>query len=140
MSELGSTLRALREKRSMTLAQLADKAGTYVGNLSRIERGLGKPSLDLLYRISQALGYTLAEVFSVSESHPTDHRQIALNATFIALLEADKDLLLEFAQLLQARASKKLDNVSLGKRSMPADHEEEPIKTSQDRSAPSEPS
>ncbi|WP_151703517.1 helix-turn-helix domain-containing protein [Nitrincola alkalilacustris] len=104
---LGNALKILRTKKGMTLQQLAEKTDSYVGNLSRIERGESKPSLDLLYRIAAALDFSLTEIFSIADQSEMDGRQIALNAVFVALLDHDKELLLEFAKLLKDRAHKK---------------------------------
>ncbi|WP_104201652.1 helix-turn-helix domain-containing protein [Billgrantia saliphila] len=102
---LGGTLKQLRLERGMTLAQLARQVGSHVGNLSRIERGAAKPSLELLYRIAAALDYHLADIFSLGdEQHFVDARQATLNMTFLGLPEEDQHLLLEFARLLKTRA------------------------------------
>ncbi|EMP54447.1 helix-turn-helix type 3 domain-containing protein [Marinobacter santoriniensis NKSG1] len=108
------------------MAELADRTDSYVGNLSRIERNVAKPSLDLLYRIAEALGYTMADIFSISEASK-DHRdpkQVALNTIFIALLEQDRELLLEFARLLQERAQKNISDITVDAKPLPVAHEQ----------------
>lgn len=103
---LGRTLKQIRREQGMTLAQLAEQVGSHVGNLSRIERDLTKPSLELLFRLAKSLDYHLADIFSLSdEEHCRDPEQLALNTVFISLLADDQDLLLEFANLLKSRAS-----------------------------------
>lgn len=108
---LGQSLRSLRKNRNMTLAELASRVGSHVGNLSRIERDAAKPSLDLLYKISEALDYRLADIFDLTEPNIAKVSQSALNAIFISLLEKDQELLLEFAKLLQARQMKPPDGL-----------------------------
>jgi len=122
---LGHTLRILRKQKGYTLAELAKKTGSYVGNLSRIERGLCSPSLDLLYRISAALNFSLAEIFSTSEPGDkiSDPNQVALNTIFISLLERDRELLLAFAKLLQERHSLAAENVVVDKGQVPSEPE-----------------
>lgn len=120
---LGQALKQLRKKQGLTLAELAERTQSYVGNLSRIERGMARPSLDLLYRIAEALGFSITDIFSVAESRTLSPRQVALNATFISLLEEDQALLLEFAELLTKRASHPLDDISVGTRALPTDSE-----------------
>jgi len=51
-----SDVRATRERRQMTQAQLAAQVGTTPTNLSRYERGVKKPALALAHAISDALG------------------------------------------------------------------------------------
>jgi DNA-binding XRE family transcriptional regulator len=56
---LARKLRALREKRGLTQAELAAKAGTGQAAIARIEAGKATPKLDLLGRIAGALGARL---------------------------------------------------------------------------------
>lgn len=104
---LGRTLRQIRLERGMTLAQLAEKTDSHVGNLSRIERDAAKPSLELLFRIAKALDSHLSDIFSLSdEAHCPDANQLTLNAVFASLEATDRELLLDFAQLLKQRAAR----------------------------------
>lgn len=105
----------------MTLAELADRCESHVGNLSRIERGLARPSLELLYRMAEALDLTLTDIFSVAERKQLDSAQVSLNAAFISLPEEDRQLLLAFAELLQNRTPDSLTSVSVGQDGLPAD-------------------
>lgn len=54
-SEIGSFIRNQREQASMSLRKLADKAGISNPYLSQIERGLRKPSAEILKSIARAL-------------------------------------------------------------------------------------
>ncbi|MET1029115.1 MAG: cupin domain-containing protein, partial [Dongiaceae bacterium] len=56
--ELGERIRAMRRGLKLTLAQLAERIGVSIGTLSQTERGMGSPSVRILY--------DLAAVFSVS--------------------------------------------------------------------------
>lgn len=103
---LGGALRKLRKSKGLTLAELAERVDSHVGNLSRIERGTAKPSLSLLYRLSEAMDFSLGEIFSIADQTVHNDRQVALNTIFITLLEQDRELLLEFAELLQQRANR----------------------------------
>ncbi|WP_286221488.1 helix-turn-helix domain-containing protein [Marinobacter apostichopi] len=104
----------------MTLAELAERSESHVGNLSRIERGLARPSLELLHRLALALDLSLTDIFSVAERKQLDSEQVALNAAFISLIEEDRQLLLDFAELLQRRSTQSLSDVSVGQDSLPA--------------------
>ncbi|WP_417565232.1 helix-turn-helix domain-containing protein [Marinobacter sp.] len=120
---LGQALKQLRKKQGLTLAELAEQTDSHVGNLSRIERSVARPSLDLLYRLSEALGFSITDIFSVAENQQLNPRQVALNAVFISLLEEDQKLLLEFAELLRKRASRPPDSVDVGTQALPANSE-----------------
>ncbi len=52
---LGDFIRAQREVASMSVRRLAELAGVSNPYLSQIERGLRKPSADILQQIAQAL-------------------------------------------------------------------------------------
>lgn len=49
-----------RHELHMTQSELAKKVGTQKSNISRLESGNYNPSLDLLTKISEALGKTLS--------------------------------------------------------------------------------
>ncbi len=53
--ELGTRMRKLRHRLSMTLQQLSSASGVSVGYLSQLERGNATPSLGTLNQIAQAL-------------------------------------------------------------------------------------
>ena len=118
---LGQAIRRLRKQQGMTLAELADLCDSHVGNLSRIERGLARPSLELLYRLAEALDQSLTDIFSVAEKNQLDSQQVALNAAFISLLDEDRKLLVDIAKLLQQRSSHPIDSVTVGKDALPAE-------------------
>jgi transcriptional regulator with XRE-family HTH domain len=48
-------LRAVREAQGLTLEETARRANVNIGYLSRIERGLHRPSIDVLRRIAHVL-------------------------------------------------------------------------------------
>ncbi len=55
ISALGDYLREQRRQAQLSLRQLADQAGVSNPYLSQIERGLRKPSADVLQQIAKAL-------------------------------------------------------------------------------------
>lgn len=100
---LGQALRQLRKQKGFTLAELAERTESHVGNLSRIERDIANPSLELLYRISNALGYSMADIFLATGDQKArrDNTQTTLNTVFVSLIQQDRELLLEIARLMQ---------------------------------------
>jgi transcriptional regulator with XRE-family HTH domain len=56
---LGEKVRAIRESRSMSIEQLADRADLDAGHVGQIESGALIPSLSPLIRIARALGVRL---------------------------------------------------------------------------------
>ena len=63
-AQLGEKLRHLRRKSGLTLKQLGDLTGCSESMLSKAERGHVVPSLDLLSRIAQQLGASVAGLFA----------------------------------------------------------------------------
>jgi len=63
MKNIGGKIRALRAERQITLPGLAEKADISKGLLSKIENSEdANPSLDTLFKITEALGITLSEL------------------------------------------------------------------------------
>ena len=63
-AQLGEKLRHLRRKSGLTLKQLGDLTGCSESMLSKAERGHVVPSLDLLSRVAQQLGASVAGLFA----------------------------------------------------------------------------
>jgi transcriptional regulator with XRE-family HTH domain len=81
LSKLGDFIKSQRQLAELSLRQLAEKAKVSNPYLSQIERGLYKPSADILRAIGGALGissevlYTQAGLLDPSESleqHPVE--------------------------------------------------------------------
>jgi len=65
---IGLQIRRMRQRRRMTIQQLADASGMSASMLSLVERGLTSPSLLSLTAIGRNLGITLAEMMSGQSS------------------------------------------------------------------------
>lgn len=72
VGDLGPRLRAYRQMRKMTLRQVAEVAEVSAGFLSQLERGASGASIPTLHVIAEALGLTLADLFSAEP--PPAHR------------------------------------------------------------------
>jgi transcriptional regulator with XRE-family HTH domain len=95
--DIGSFIRAQREAAQVSVRQLAEKAGVSNPYLSQIERGLRKPSADVLNQIAKALRVS-AEVLYVragmlEPSDASDVRDAVITDT--AITERQKQALLE---------------------------------------------
>jgi transcriptional regulator with XRE-family HTH domain len=60
---LGHTIRDLRQKYGLTIAEVAEKTGISRGMLSKIENALTATSLETLVKIANALGVSLSTLF-----------------------------------------------------------------------------
>lgn len=63
---IGSKVREIRKKKGLTIAQLAFEVGIESKQLIRIELGQINTSLFQIFRITQALGIQMYEVFLFS--------------------------------------------------------------------------
>lgn len=96
-SDIGSFIRSQREAAQVSVRQLAEKAGVSNPYLSQIERGLRKPSADVLNQIAKALRVS-AEVLYVQagilEPSETSEVRDAI-VTDAAITERQKQVLLD---------------------------------------------
>lgn len=64
----GLRLKELRAERGMTQEELAERSGLFRTYMSRIESGLGNPTLTNLYLLADALGVPIADLFVPAQS------------------------------------------------------------------------
>ena len=62
LSDVGPRLRALRQRRGTTLADLSAATGISVSTLSRLESGRRRPNLELLLPLAEAHGVPLDDL------------------------------------------------------------------------------
>ncbi|MCD8347781.1 MAG: helix-turn-helix domain-containing protein [Lachnospiraceae bacterium] len=65
--EVAFELTVEREKAGLTQKQLAERAGMYQAEISKIERGLSNPSILTLQRLAECMGLTLQIRFQKEE-------------------------------------------------------------------------
>ena len=96
-SDIGSFIRAQRENAQVSVRQLAERSGVSNPYLSQVERGLRKPSADVLAQIAKALRVS-AEVLYVRAGilEPSDKSQVRdAIITDTAITERQKQVLLD---------------------------------------------
>jgi transcriptional regulator with XRE-family HTH domain len=62
LGKVGPRLRALRQQRQTTLAEVSGETGISVSTLSRLESGARRPTLELLLPLARTYGVTLDEL------------------------------------------------------------------------------
>jgi transcriptional regulator with XRE-family HTH domain len=96
-SDIGSFIRDLREGAQVSVRQLAERSGVSNPYLSQVERGLRKPSADVLSQIAKALRVS-AEVLYVRAGmlEPSETNQVRdAIITDTAITERQKRILLD---------------------------------------------
>ncbi|MFZ2112724.1 MAG: helix-turn-helix transcriptional regulator [Solirubrobacteraceae bacterium] len=66
--ELGRAVRRLREERGLTQEELASRAGTTFGTVSRVESAKSAPAWWTVRKIAEALGVSIAELAGAAEA------------------------------------------------------------------------
>ena len=95
--DIGSFIRSQREAAQVSVRQLAEKAGVSNPYLSQIERGLRKPSADVLSQIAKALRVS-AEVLYIRAGilEPSETNEVGVAIiTDMAITERQKQVLLD---------------------------------------------
>jgi transcriptional regulator with XRE-family HTH domain len=95
--DIGSFIRSQREAAQVSVRQLAEKAGVSNPYLSQIERGLRKPSADVLSQIAKALRVSAEVLYiraGILEPSETNEVRDAI-VTDAAITERQKQVLLD---------------------------------------------
>ncbi len=98
MSTIGDYIRQQREQAKISLRQLADAAGVSNPYLSQIERGLRKPSADILQQIAKGLRISAEALYvqaGILEDRPADSGVRSALLTDPSLTERQKQVLIE---------------------------------------------
>jgi transcriptional regulator with XRE-family HTH domain len=98
MTTIGEYIRQQREQAKISLRQLADAAGVSNPYLSQIERGLRKPSADILQQIAKGLRISAEALYvqaGILEDRPADSGVRSALLTDPQLTERQKQVLIE---------------------------------------------
>lgn len=105
--DIGSFIRTQREAAQVSVRQLAEKAGVSNPYLSQIERGLRKPSADVLSQIAKALRVSAEVLYiraGILEPSETSEVRDAI-ITDSAITERQKQVLLEIYDSFRREAA-----------------------------------
>jgi transcriptional regulator with XRE-family HTH domain len=95
---IGEFIREQREQAQVSLRQLARLAGVSNPYLSQIERGLRKPSADILQQIAKGLRISAEQLYvraGFLEAHDGDPQVVAAILADTVLAERQKQVLIE---------------------------------------------
>ena len=98
MPNIGEYIKQQREQAKISLRQLADAAGVSNPYLSQIERGLRKPSADILQQIAKGLRISAEALYvqaGILEDRPADSGVRSALLTDPQLTERQKQVLIE---------------------------------------------
>ena len=98
---IGDFIREQREQAQVSLRQLARVAGVSNPYLSQIERGLRKPSADILQQIAKGLRISAEQLYvraGILEAYDGDPQVVAAILADTVLTERQKHVLVEIYQ------------------------------------------
>jgi transcriptional regulator with XRE-family HTH domain len=78
---LSHDLRALRQAKSLTLAQISERIGRSVGWLSQVERGISMPTLVDLRRLADLFGVPMSLFYTREQPADTDGEVVVRSGT-----------------------------------------------------------
>lgn len=119
----GELIRKARKKAGLTQAQLAEKLNIPYQSISQWERGLRRPKLDTLYKISAALGTNVESLYTDNEreisfwadvegwTRACDHYDHKTSGFDYAFSATEKNLILAFSSLNDEGQEKAVERV-----------------------------
>ena len=109
MNSIGDYIRQQREQAKISLRQLAEQAGVSNPYLSQIERGLRKPSVDILQQIAKGLRISAEALYvqaGILEDQPGDSGVRSALLTDPQLTERQKQVLIEIYESFRKESQK----------------------------------
>lgn len=94
-------LRLVRSARNMTQAQLGEQAGVPASYISDLEQAKAAPGIDLVARLAEALGTTVADLLTgAATGAAADPRETIREVLNALLTEGNPDILVALNSLL----------------------------------------
>jgi transcriptional regulator with XRE-family HTH domain len=109
MNSIGDYIRQQREQAKISLRQLAEQAGVSNPYLSQVERGLRKPSAEILQQIAKGLRISAEALYvqaGILEDRPGDSGVRAALLTDPQLTERQKQVLVEIYESFRRESQK----------------------------------
>jgi transcriptional regulator with XRE-family HTH domain len=109
MNSIGEYIKQQREQAKISLRQLAEQAGVSNPYLSQVERGLRKPSADILQQIAKGLRISAEALYvqaGILEDRPGDSGVRSALLTDPQLTERQKQVLIEIYESFRKEAQK----------------------------------
>ena len=101
---VGRKIRRLRKERKLTQTEFAKRIGIQQSDLSRIERGEYRVSLDTLFRMLAEFQVSVAEFFDETDRTSVSPRDVLLVQQFNALDPTDKN---DVEELISTRSRRR---------------------------------
>lgn len=99
---IGERLRFIRESKKITIYRLSKETGVSQNHISGIELGKRQPTIDMLIRLTEPLGITLAELFNESDDAvflSQNEKELIVN--YRCLPDEKANILLKLSKILK---------------------------------------
>ena len=73
----GARVKQLRSEKGFTQEELAERVGVFRTYMSRIETGIGNPTLDMIHALADTLGVPVVSLFEPATADPSKVRSSA---------------------------------------------------------------
>ena len=103
---VGPKIRQLRKERKMTQTELASRIGIQQSDLSRMEKGEYRVSLDTLFKILAEFDISMGEFFDELARDTFTPQDVKLVRDFRSLKGGEQEQVRDFIQLKQRRPSR----------------------------------
>ena len=100
---VGQRIRQHRQERTLTQTELARQIGIQQSDLSRIEKGEYRVSLDVLFRLLQVFETSLGAFFGDLAAQSLTTREASLLESFRTLPREKQDEVVEFIEFKRGR-------------------------------------
>lgn len=98
---IGERLRYIREGKKITIYRLSKETGVSQNHISGIELGKRQPTIDMLIRLTEPLGITLAELFNEGDAVFLSENEKELIVNYRCLPDEKALTLLKLSKLLR---------------------------------------
>ncbi len=98
---IGERLRYIREAKKITIYRLSKETGVSQNHISGIELGKRQPTIDMLIRLTEPLGITLAELFNEGDAVFLSENEKELIVNYRCLPDEKALTLLKLSKLLR---------------------------------------
>lgn len=102
-ASVGQRIRRFRQERSLTQTELARQIGIQQSDLSRIEKGEYRVSLDVLFRLLQVFELSLGAFFGDLAAQGLTEHEAGLLQSFRALPCQEQNEVIEFVEFKRGR-------------------------------------
>ncbi len=106
---VGLKIRQLRKKRNLTQAELSAKIGVQQSDLSRMEKGEYRISLDTLFKILQVFEMSMNKFFEEIVPRETPNLQKEFLEEFQSLPKEEQEEILEFIRFKKMKGKGHLE-------------------------------